>query len=92
MQCDEFPRHNKSKKIERKRFQIINCSMQMKWVKKNQFAGLNDKCFYFHNGIVLPLFGHALLKILRKEKEKCRSNIQNKIHKKSLDFYQKREK
>ena len=56
--------------------------MQMKSVKKTQFAGLNDKRFCFHNGIVLLPFGHALLKILRKDKEKYRSNIHNKIHKK----------
>ena len=34
---------NKPKKIKQKRFQIINDSMQMKSVKKTQFAGLNDK-------------------------------------------------
>ena len=60
--------------------------MQMKSVKKTQFAGLNDKRFCFHNGIVLLPFGHALLKILRKDKEKYRSNIHNKIHKKKLEF------
>ena len=66
--------------------------MQMKSVKKTQFAGLNDKRFCFHNGIALLPFGHALLKILRKDKEKYRSNIHNKIHKKSWNFYQKRAK
>ena len=60
--------------------------MQMKSVKKTQFAGLNDKRFCFHNGIALLPFGHALLKILRKDKEKYRSNIHNKIHKKKLEF------
>ena len=56
----------------------------MKSVKKTQFAWLNDKRFYFHGGIVSLPFGHALLKILRKEKEKYRYNIHNKIHKKKL--------
>ena len=56
----------------------------MKSVKKTQFAWLNDKHFYFHGGIVSLPFGHALLKILRKEKEKYRYNIHNKIHKKKL--------
>ena len=60
--------------------------MQMKSVKKTQFTGLNDRRFYFHNGIVLLPFQHALLKILRKEKEKCRSNIHNKIQKKMFEF------
>ena len=34
---------SKPKKIMEERFQIINDSMQMKSVKKTQFAGLNDK-------------------------------------------------
>ena len=56
----------------------------MKQVKKTQFTGLNDKRFYCHDGIVSLPFGHALLKILRKEKEQYRSNIYNKIHKKNF--------
>ena len=39
----EYCFESKPKKIEQKRFQIINDSMQMKSVKKTQFAGLNDK-------------------------------------------------
>ena len=86
----KFCQHNKSKKIEQKRFQIINDLIQMKLVKKTRFAGLNNKRFYFHDGIVSLSFGLASLKILRKEKEKYRSNIHNELHKKSLNFYQKR--
>ena len=37
--------------------------MQMK------FAGLNDKCFYFHCGIVSLPFGHFLLEKTREEKK-----------------------
>ena len=62
----EFCQHNKSKKIEQKRFQIINDSMQMKSVKKTQFARLNGKRLYFHDAIVLLPFEHGLLKIHRK--------------------------
>ena len=40
------------KKIEQKRFQVINESMQMKSVCKVQFGQLNDKRFYFCDGIV----------------------------------------
>ena len=36
-------------KIEQKRFQIINESMQMKSVIKVQFGQLNDKRFHFSN-------------------------------------------
>ena len=60
----EFCQHNKSEKIEQKRFQIINDLVQMKSVKKTQFAELNHKRFYFHDGIVSLPFGHALLKII----------------------------
>ena len=38
---------------------------------------------------MLP-FGHALLKILRKEK--CRSNIHSKIHKKKFEFLSEKSK
>ena len=37
---------------------------------KSQFAGLNDKRFYFYDGIVSMSFGHPLLEKLRKEKKK----------------------
>ena len=38
---------SKPNKIEQKRFQMINNSMLIKSVKMTQFAGLNDKRFYF---------------------------------------------
>ena len=41
--CFQF----KTKKIEQKRFQIINDTMQIKSLKKGQFPGLNDKAFFF---------------------------------------------
>ena len=56
------------KKNEQKRFQIINDSMPIKSVKKTQFAGLSNERFFLHDGIVSLPFGHALLKILRKQK------------------------
>ena len=39
----EYCFESKPNKIEQKRFQIINNSMQIKSVKMTQFAGLNDK-------------------------------------------------
>ena len=48
---------SKPKKIEQKRFQITSDSIQMKSVKQTQFAGLNDKRFYFHDGIISLPFG-----------------------------------
>ena len=42
----------KPKKIQQKRFQIVNVSMQMKVVSKVQFGQLNDNRFYFSNGLM----------------------------------------
>ena len=38
---------NPVNRIEQKRFQIVNESIQMKTVSKVQFGQLNDKRFYF---------------------------------------------
>ena len=53
--------------------------MQMKPVKKTQFAGLNDKCFYFRNKIISLPFGHFFLNKVGEEKEKHRANLHTKI-------------
>ena len=60
----------KPKKIQQKRFQIINESVQMKAVSKVQFGQLNNKRFYFSNGLMSLPCGHPCLKDLRKEKQK----------------------
>ena len=60
-------------KIEQKRFQIINESMQMKSVIKVQFGQLNHKRFYFSNGFISLPFGHPYLEELRKERDKYRA-------------------
>ena len=54
----------------------------MKSVKKNQFSGLNEKRFYFHDRIASLPFGHFLLNKVREEKEKHRADLHIKIHKK----------
>ena len=63
---------NKVEQIEQKRFQAINESMQIKSVSKMQFGQLNDKRFYFSNGIISLPYGHPYLEELRKEKHKYR--------------------
>ena len=60
----------KPKKIEQKRFQIINPSMQMKSVSKVQFGQLNDKRSYSSNGLITLPVGYPYLEDLRKEKHK----------------------
>ena len=69
MSLNEFI-HPKSKKITQNRFQIKNTEMRMQSMPKTQFAGLNDKRFYFYESIVSLPFGHPLLEDLRKEKRK----------------------
>ena len=82
----EYCFESKPKKIEQKRFQIMSDSMQMKFVKKIHFAGLNGKRFYFHNGIVSLPFGHFWLNKVRKAKEKHRADLHTKIKKKMYGF------
>ena len=48
--------NEKVKNIQQNRFQIKNTEMNMQSITKSQFAGLNDKRFYFYDGIVsMPL-------------------------------------
>ena len=60
----------KVKKIQQNRFQTKNTEMRMQSIRKSQFSGLNDKRFYFYDGIVSMPFGHPLLEKLRKEEKK----------------------
>ena len=69
---NEFSNKPVAEKIEQKRFQVINESMQMKSVSKIQFGQLNDKRYYFSNGIMSLPYGHSYLEKLRKEKHKYR--------------------
>ena len=81
---NEFSKNfsRKPAKIEQKRFQIINKSMQMKSVVKVQFGQLNDKRFYFSNG-------HPYLEELRKEKHKYQA-IHKVIQEKNTTFLRKK--
>ena len=56
---------------------------------KTQFAGLNDKRSYFHDGIVSLPFGHFHMNKGREKKEKYKSETQYKIHDKKYDFSKK---
>ena len=82
---------NKVEQIEQKRFQVINESMQMKSVSKVQFGQLNDKRFYFSNGIISLPYGHPYLEELRKEKHKYR-HIHKVMQTKKDDFLKKESK
>ena len=82
---------NKVKKIEQGRFQISNQSMKMKSVSKIQFGQLNDKRFYFWNGLISLPYGHPSIEELRKEKHKYR-DIHKVIQTKKDDFLLKESK
>ena len=59
--------------------------MQMRPVSKIQFGQLNDKRFYFSNGIVSLPYGHPQLEPLRSEKHKFRA-IHTVIQDKNREF------
>ena len=82
---------NMVEQIEQKGFQVINESMQMKSISKVQFGQLNDKRFYFSNGIISLPYGHPYLEKLRKEKHKYR-DIHKVIQRKKDDFLKEESK
>ena len=61
--------------------------MQMNSISKVQFGQLNDKRFYFCDGIVSLPYGHPLLPKLRDKKLKYK-NIHSVIKKKKETFLQ----
>ena len=60
---------NPVNQIEKKRFQIVDESMQMKTVSKAQFGQLNEKSFYFSNDITSLPYRHPTLEKARKQKK-----------------------
>ena len=69
---------NKSEPIEtikQKRLEVQNTNMKMKTVAKVKFARLNDKRYYFSDGIISLPFGHPLLTKVREYKKQL-----TKIH------------
>ena len=73
------------KKLKQKRFQVKNIHMQMVSIKKVQFAGLNDKRYYFSDGITPLPYGHFLLSGLRDKKREFKE-IHKKIDKIKTDL------
>ena len=62
-------------RIKQKRFEVPNTNMKMTTVNKVKFARLNDKRYYFSDGIVSLPFGHILLEKVRQYKKQL-----TKIH------------
>ena len=82
---------NSLNRIEQKRFQIVNESMQMKTVSKVKFGQLNDKRFYFSNDISSLPYGHPSLEKARKQKNKY-LNIHKAIQTKKDEFLKEENK
>ena len=61
----------------------------MKAVSKVQFGRLNDKRFYFSNGIMSLPYGHPSMENLRKEKQKHRE-IHKTIQEKKIWLFKTR--
>ena len=60
---------NKQEKVVQKRLQVKNTEMKMTSSNKVKFARLNDKRYYFSDGIVSLPFGHPSLNGLREYKK-----------------------
>ena len=65
-------------RIKQKRFEVRNTNMKMTTVNKAKFARLNDKRYYFSEGIVSLPFGHILLEKVRQYKKQL-TKIHNEI-------------
>ena len=65
----EVDNKKEEKKIVQKRLQVKNTNMTMTSVNKVQFARLNDKRYYFSDGIVSLPFGHRALNKVREYKK-----------------------
>ena len=64
------PDDERSKKhIIQKRLQVTNTKMKMTGANKVQFPSLNNKRWYFSDGIVSLPYGHALLSKIRQIKK-----------------------
>ena len=75
-----FEGGKKEEKIIQKRLQVKNTNMIMTSVNKVKFASLNDKRYYFSDGIVSLPFSHPSWNTVRKYK-KSFSKIHNVIAK-----------
>ena len=64
-----FDGGKKEEKIIQKRLQVKNTNMTMTSVNKVKFASLNNKRYYFSDGIVSLPFGHPSLNTVREYKK-----------------------
>ena len=81
MDIREYTQSQKrSKQITQMRFQLKRTDMKLTIINNMQFAGPNDKRYYFTDGSTSLPYGHFLLAELN-EKKKQYKKIQNVIFK-----------
>ena len=71
-------RQKQAKSIKQMRFQVKNTGMRLIRTNKTQFAGLNDKRYYFPDGVTSLPYGNFLLADINKKKKQY-NKIQNVI-------------
>ena len=69
MRINTLREFDDKKEIVQKRLQVKNTNMTMISINKVQFARLNDKRYYFSDGIVSLPFGHPALNKVREYKK-----------------------
>ena len=70
MDIREYTQSQKrSKQITQMRFQLKRTDMKLTTISKTQFAGLNDKRYYFTDGSTSLPYGHFLLTELNEKKK-----------------------
>ena len=82
---ETFYKKKNTKKIKQKRFQVVNDTMRMKTVEKIQFGQLNDKRFYFPNGLLSLPYGHFQMEEIRKHRPKEKA-IHKVVKNKKLEY------
>ena len=81
MDIREYTQSQKrSKQITQMRFQIKRTDMKLTTINRTQFAGLNDKQYYFTDGSTSLPYRHFLLAEIN-EKKKQYKKIQNVLFK-----------
>ena len=82
MNLREYQQESKKrKKMIQRRLQVESIEMKIISIKKSQFAGLNDKRYYFSDQTTSFPYEHPLLEPLRQKKRKNLKKSENVFRK-----------
>ena len=74
--------YQRKKKQKQKKFAIKSNQMMLEETEKPKSTQINDKRYYFSDGIVLLPFSHPfLLEIVKREKQKIGTILRQEKHK-----------